>query len=79
LLGRLRDILGKLLICAEVGEIHPEPSAQLPEVLLPEGGSGGVIVVVDGVAADYSDEEFQKLMQETAPIAERVAQRLKLQ
>lgn len=39
----------------------------------------GVIVVVDGVATDYSDEKFQKLMQETAPIAERVAQCLKLQ
>ena len=36
-------------------------------------------VVADGVAADCSDEKFQKLMQEMAPIAERMAQRIRLQ
>ena len=36
-------------------------------------------VVTGGVAADCSDEKLQQLMTETAPIAEGIAQHIKLQ
>ena len=36
-------------------------------------------VVADGVAAECSNEKFQKLMEETAPITEGIAQCIKLQ
>jgi hypothetical protein len=38
-----------------------------------------VVVVVDGLAANFMDDQYKVLLEEMAPIAEQVAKKLSLQ
>jgi hypothetical protein len=38
-----------------------------------------VDVVADGLAANYTDEQYVELLEQMAPIAEKVAEKLNLQ
>jgi hypothetical protein len=62
-------------VCKAFGEVDTEPSTRLHEVVLPKGTSacGGRCL-----AADCMDEQYKTLLEEMAPIAEQVADKLNL-
>ena len=74
---RLQDTPGRLLeYVLRLARSIPNQVLSFSKSFYPKADLG---VVANGVATDCSDEKFQKLMQEMAPIAKRIAQRIKLQ
>jgi hypothetical protein len=57
------------------GKVHPQPDLSIYEVILPEGP---VDVVVGGLAAYCTDEQYAELLEQMATIAEQVAEKLNL-
>jgi hypothetical protein len=55
-------------LCEASGEVHPQPSVGVYEVL-----------VAGGLAANCADDQYKELLEQMAPIAEQVAEKLNLQ